>query len=503
MRVSTLMQSPRSPEQQREEIDKAIARLRRPWQTVGEYCDRGISGRFVNKRPGLRQLLLDVESGAIKIDAVLVDTYERWGRQDEMRVLRRSLWNNHHVLLLTVDSDFSDPTTEAGRALAFLEQVRATSANAIRAHDISRGKADAVRQKHWPGGRVPFGYSIQWHCHDRCSYATLEPDPQTAPLIQKIFKWAAQSGIGGLRLARLFNQDPQIPECYKPILSRTLNVWLKNQIYLGRMIWGRTSHGIIEDVCIARANPPEEHVVVDDFCLAIISGQLWEQVQVVREARRQAARGNTLQKKTDRTVVPSIGKSLHSRLTGLVHCGVCGRRMRHHGYKTGDRIICRFWCDGHLEGFCSNGCRVREDFLWRDVEKRLRMYLGLPEEEAQGLTKPPAPVTAVAERLRQFALQSQYQIAPTTQALEKRMSQLNKRMEGWVKSLGKCGISWALRQRLSVEYTRAKDECDQLCLELSRLHAASNDLHESVNEEQALARLNTTALLVSPWRGES
>jgi DNA invertase Pin-like site-specific DNA recombinase len=489
------MQNPRSPEQQRLEIDNAIARFGRPWDVVAEYCDRGISGRFITKRPELQRMLKDIESGRLVVGAILVDSYERWGRHDEMRVLRRSLWLQHRVLLLTVDSGFSDPTTEAGKALAFLEQVRSTSANAVRAHDVFRGKADAVRLKHWPGGRPPFGFRLRYHdgVGRWQSYTTLVLDEPAAPIVRCVFEWARDTGIGMRRLARKFNADPEIPACYKPVRARTVNNWLDNRLYFGEMVWGRVSQDIIDDVRICRANPSEEHVRVPDFCPAIVSRSMWERVQAVRRSRRSSATkaagatGDT----RSRAASAVAGLSQRSPLSGLVRCGTCGRSMRLTSGGVGHEAkrVTYYSCGAKYEGSCDNSIHVRGDRLWREVIARLGNYLGLPSAGGPTPCALPSPVEALLGEIREYAHRSQGQVAPLVENLKRRHQELTQRMDGWVESLGQTETSAALRERLWIEFSAAKAEGDSIGVEIAGLKAVSDDLLETLDTEEALARL--------------
>src|SRR5438552_722843 len=100
-RMSSDQQNPRSPEQQYDTIEATKTRCGYPWQHVADYRDDAIKGAFVQKRPGLQHMLADIRKRRITVDLVLVDTYERFGRADEMAEIRRDLVVRHGVILLT------------------------------------------------------------------------------------------------------------------------------------------------------------------------------------------------------------------------------------------------------------------------------------------------------------------------------------------------------------------------------------------------------------------
>ena len=84
-RMSDEKQNPRSPDQQFQVIEDTRARNRHPWVHVADYRDDAVSGRLIRSRPGLQRLLTDIKTGRIKADLILVDTYERFGRAEEVK----------------------------------------------------------------------------------------------------------------------------------------------------------------------------------------------------------------------------------------------------------------------------------------------------------------------------------------------------------------------------------------------------------------------------------
>ena len=72
-------------------------------------------------------MLREIRTGTIKIDAILVDTFERFGRADELAALRQELYQQHGVLIL---SRFAGAARELPEALVVnpydIEAVAAT-----------------------------------------------------------------------------------------------------------------------------------------------------------------------------------------------------------------------------------------------------------------------------------------------------------------------------------------------------------------------------------------
>jgi site-specific DNA recombinase len=159
--MSSDQQNPRSPQQQSDTIDQVMLRQGYRWIHVADYTDAAISGRYVAKRPNFQRMLHDIRAGVLKADLILVDTFERFGRADELAGLRQELYQRHGVLVLTADTQFADPTSVPGKAMAAFESLRSTEDSRIKAHNVLRGKRDAARERHWPGGPPPFGYMLE------------------------------------------------------------------------------------------------------------------------------------------------------------------------------------------------------------------------------------------------------------------------------------------------------------------------------------------------------
>jgi DNA invertase Pin-like site-specific DNA recombinase len=290
-RMSSDQQNPRSPEQQFDAIGQVIARRRHPWVHVADYRDDAISGRYLRKRPGFRRMLADIKSGAVKVDLILVDTLERFGRVDELESIRRDLFNRDGVLILTGDSDFADPTTAQGRALAAFEAMRAVEDGRIKAHTVLRGKRDAARLKHWPGGPPPFGHKLRSVLADRngrqeVDHCVLVPDPDADWIVRKVFDLALETGWGTTRLAQALNADGAIEKRFE---ATTVGYILDNPIYYGELLWEEHATGIVDDARVIRRNADEDMLRVPGFCEPLVARETWDAVAELRRARREDA----------------------------------------------------------------------------------------------------------------------------------------------------------------------------------------------------------------------
>lgn len=140
------------------------------------YQDAGISGKDINHRPAMRQLLADVEAGKIAVVAVwalsrltrsVADLYATWGLLDA-----------HGVGLVSHTESF-DTGTPTGRAMMGLLGVFAQMEREITAERVRAAMAERAAQGKRTCSCV-LGY-------DLAGADSLVPNPAEAKIVQYIF----------------------------------------------------------------------------------------------------------------------------------------------------------------------------------------------------------------------------------------------------------------------------------------------------------------------------
>ena len=91
--------------------------LKHKMKFVGEYSDKGVSGRARN-RPALKKLLCDIDNG--KINQVLVYKIDRLGRDFSSLNSLIDNFDNKGVKLVSVTQDFNNSTPEGKFMLRML-----------------------------------------------------------------------------------------------------------------------------------------------------------------------------------------------------------------------------------------------------------------------------------------------------------------------------------------------------------------------------------------------
>lgn len=492
-RMSDDSQNPQSPDQQFAEITQQIKRQRLPWKCIKTYRDDGVKGKYINKRSGLMQMLRDIRIGVIKPRVVLVHTAERFGRADEIPGIRLELQNKYGILLLTADSGFSDPSTTAGKAVQFVEQIRSTTGNEVKAYEVLRGKLDVARRKLWPGGPAPVGYRLEKTVSDVGGRQVTEtrpvPDPQSAIVPRKAFALADATGRGGTAIAVMLNQDPEIPEQYKPLRGDKISYLLDNPIYGGTLRFNRVCTGIVSDTRRQQRNDDEEVMFIEDFCEPLVDPEVVKRVQDGRQ-RRKAQRAESRSMARDNG--PSgVGLVLKYPLTGLVYCRHCGSRMSpslSSGKIKPQYRKLYYHCPLAASGACVNKRYVRGDLLWSCVSAALRRRLfsapASPEEM-------PEWVSSVVAQVRAAAAELSEQTPQRTDSLRAEQQALREQMQGWQMSLANPKLSGAVRQDIEGSYQEAADRVGELDQRLALLQQRERRVEEIVDPQRVLRKLHT------------
>ena len=386
LRMSTDLQNRRSPQQQRDEIERRLKTLGYNWVIVKVFCDEAVSGKFQRKRHEYQQMLREIRSGTLDVDLILVDTLERFGRMEELPTIRKNLFERHGVLILTADTNFADPNSPAGKALGMVEAMRATEHGRILGHNVLRGKRDAAKLKHWPGGKAPFGLALKSimktvNGRDEVDFKMLVHNPITSWIMKLLFDTAAKTGWGTPRLARFLNAREDISDDYKPFHPSTIGYWLDNEIYYGEFVFEKHSTGIVDDMRVVELNCLDDRLYVPEFCEPLIDRKLWDEVNRLRQPRRDRAkealaRRNSASSK--QILPPAPGMTVKYLLSGLIYCDECGLRMTassspKYTTKSGEvRRYASYICPGYKAGSCTNDIHIPEELLRNIVLDKIR-----------------------------------------------------------------------------------------------------------------------------------
>lgn len=288
---------------------------------VTEFCDDGWSGKNF-ERPVFQEMIAQVQQG--KIQCIIVKDMSRFGR-DYLVVgnyisrvfpflgIRFIAVNDGIDSIRTADIDSLDTSF---KALLY----------DLYSRDLSRKVRSALffraKRGDYVAAFAPYGYQ-----KDPDNKHRLIVDPPAAKIVRRIFQMVG-SGQITIQTAKVLNAEAiPTPMCYKKDAGYSLriascvhetNFWtadtiiriIRNECYLGRIVYGRTFHDMIGSshyVCKKRS----DWIVVADQHQGIVTQEEFDRAQAA--VQEFAERG----KRTAKT----------RPLSGKVRCGVCGHVM--------------------------------------------------------------------------------------------------------------------------------------------------------------------------------
>ncbi len=207
------------------------------WEAVKTlYSDGGFSGGTM-KRPGLKQLLDDIDKG--RIDVVVVYKVDRLSRSLSDFARMMEVFDEKQVSFVSVTQQFNT-STSMGRLtmnmlLSFAQFEREVSGERI------RDKIAATKKKgYWVGGQPPLGYRLQSEDETKGIYII----PEQADLVRTIFERYIEHS-SPVAVANELNEAGHTTKRWtskngivrggKPISQKYIHSILSNQLYIGKI----------------------------------------------------------------------------------------------------------------------------------------------------------------------------------------------------------------------------------------------------------------------------
>ena len=329
---------------QRESGEAYVASQRAEgWVLMRErYDDGGFSGGTLD-RPGLKNLIEDIEAGLV--DVIVVYKIDRLSRSLMDFAKLVEVFDRHGVTFVSVTQAFNT-TTSMGRLtlnilLSFAQFEREVTGERI------RDKFAASRAKGmWMGGFVPMGYDV--------ASRKLVINDAEAATVRRIFERFVELG-SATTLTRELVAGCTLNKRGRPIDKGFLYKLFRNRVYIGEAVHKGTSY-------------PGEHQ-------AIIPPELWDQVHsILQESPRQRA-ANT------RTQTPALLKGLIFTATGIAMTPTATKKgSRHYRYYTSMDAIRNRAGEG-TDGFV----RLNAGMVENAVVQHIRSLLRTPEVAARAV----------------------------------------------------------------------------------------------------------------------
>ena len=289
------------------------------FKNIRHFTDDGYSGTNF-KRPGFQEMIAAIEAG--EIDVVCVKDLSRFGR-DYLKVgfYTEIMFPEKGVRFIAINNSVDSANPTANDFTPFLnimnEWYAKDTSNKIRAIFRSRMQ-DGKRCS----GAIPYGYR-----RDPEDKNHLLIDEEAAKVVRRIYQMVID-GMGSQAIANQLTADNVlIPSAYLEQSEHgesrnhsyhdpcrwnctAVSYILDKQEYMGHTVLGKT---ICENFKTKKRRKarPDELIIFENTHEPIIDAETWHLVQKLRRrTRRKLANG-----------------SYSHRLSGLVYCADCGKRL--------------------------------------------------------------------------------------------------------------------------------------------------------------------------------
>jgi site-specific DNA recombinase len=258
-----------------------------------------VSGERIIDRPEMIELLREVEAG--DYDAVLVMDIDRLGRGDMIdqgTILRAFKSSGTKIItpmkVYDLDNEFDEEYTEFE---AFMARKELKMIN----KRLQRGRIASVKEGNYIATRPPYGYQVK----DKVLY----PHPEQSEVVRMIFDMYANQNMGTSKIARYLNSLGIPSYTGKRWSPYSINMILKNEVYIGRIQWRKKE--IDKKRGIGRRRPRDQWIDVEGKHEPLIDEVTFSRVQQILERKYH---------------VP-YNRKITNPLAGLVECGFCGSSM--------------------------------------------------------------------------------------------------------------------------------------------------------------------------------
>lgn len=332
------------------------------------FVDDGYSGTSF-ERPGFQKMLDEIEAG--HVSTVVVKDLSRFGRNSALTGMYTNItFAKYGVRFIAINDNYDtiDPNSIdndfAGIKNWFNEFYARDTSRKIRAVNKAKGERGEPL-----ASNLPYGYK-----RDPDNPKRWIIDEEAAQVVKRIFTLCME-GCGPVQIAKTLENDKVLnPTAYHQHEGRNTShqtpekpyQWnvgsivtiLRRKEYIGCTVNFKTYTNSIWDKT-QRLNPEENQLVFYNTHPAIISQEVFDKVQVLREQRERRTR-------TGRT----------SLFSGILYCNECKQRMYFCSSNNPEKYPDYFVCSTHRKNSekCG-GCYVKTAALEKLVLEHIRLVL--------------------------------------------------------------------------------------------------------------------------------
>lgn len=277
------------------------------YEVYKTYADKGISGKDIQHRPAIRELLQDASDR--KFNMVISWKINRLSRKlsDAIKIIETL--EKYGITYRSYSEPF-ESDTPAGRMQFQMMALIGEFERSTIAQNVKMGMCAKARAGEWCGGTAPLGYNwvpMEGTQDTGRRKSRLEIDGREAETVRKIFELYA-SGKGYKAIVNQLNKEGHKTKRGNPFSVAQLKTILTNPVYIGRVRFDVRRNWNER----RRQNINPNPIIAEGIHQPIIEEELWKQVQ-----------GMIAQKSGK----PSRIYDGEYPLTGILRCPECGAGM--------------------------------------------------------------------------------------------------------------------------------------------------------------------------------
>ena len=410
-------------------IDSQIEKCRRFAEanglTVPEdliFKDSAVSGR-TRERASYQAMISAAKEKPARFSTVLVWKFSRLARNREESILVKSLLRRQGITVRSV-SEPVDVESAHGKLMEGILECLDEFYSANLAAETRRGQEQANSDGFWTGGRPPYGYRLKKVPDPKgrtskggkaVERTVLVVDPLRARVVRDIFNWSSQ-GLGMRKIAeRLNNAAVPPPESGSGFDPSTVRGILRNETYLGRLIYNRQQFFRNADGKKAkRDNPRSDWRIHEAPELRIVAEDLWTAVNERFDQRKH-------------TKASTGHREIRHPFSGMIKCAGCGASFMALKSTRKGHVYVKYACSYNRRrgaAVCPNTTRVDQEALLELVVAAVEDHV-LKEEN----------IKIITEAVEKLIIEHRGSHAGDRKRLEKERDQLDKEIENLSRAL--------------------------------------------------------------------
>ena len=375
--------------------------------TILEFLDDGRSGTNLD-RPGMRAMLDAARRH--EIDCIIVKDFSRFARDyiESGRYLEQ-VFPALGIRFISVNDCYDSYDFPYGTA-GNINNGLLNLINEMYSRDLSQ-KSKAAKRLYAQRGQCISAYPVYGYLKSPEDKRTWIPDPEAAPVVQRMLNWYAE-GLTSTEIAKRLNEDGiPTPAQHKRALGskrqlwnseRTDNFWrattigkiLRDERYTGKLVALKTTLSELGNIHSAKAIEKDDWVIVPGAFEAIISQEIFDRVQAKLETVRPTRK---------------LGPMKRRLFSRKLRCGHCGAALIRHEIAQG----VYYTCDGRAWNGTDDCKKIRlfETDLIQAVLASIRFQAQLAKKTEKRLDRKEKQIQTVQNRAQSAQQRIQKQIA--------------------------------------------------------------------------------------------